>query len=116
MTTKHTIQNMKHKASLNQRGWKTLPNGNSIPLDKTLFYFWFGYIENSLEFLVKSDTIDSLKNTIQLYTRHNDTFTEGLNNEDISITIGKTAYTITMLQPDDSSLNGMDILTLSKVS
>lgn len=113
---KYDFKNMKDKATLNKRGWKTLPNGNSIPADEVLSTFWFGYVQNSLEYMVKTQLFDTLKDTLQIYTRHNEAFRTGLKNENYSVTIKGVTYTIALLQSDDTSLNGVDILTLSQVS
>ena len=113
---KYDFRNMKSKATLNKRGWKELPNGNSIPVDEVLSTFWFGYQVNSLEYQVKSETFDALKDTVTIYTRHNNDFKKALKNDEYSVTIDSVTYSITLLQTDSSSLNGVDVITLSTVS
>lgn len=113
---KYDFKNMKHEGTLNKQGWKELPNGNEVPYNEPVFSFWYGIQINTLEYLVKSQTIDKLKDAVTIYTRHNDAFKKALNNSDLTITIDSTDYTVIEIQSDNSSLNGCDVITMNKVS
>ncbi|GAJ27534.1 hypothetical protein JCM15457_2536 [Liquorilactobacillus sucicola DSM 21376 = JCM 15457] len=110
-----SLSELKYKATLNQKGWKELANGNSIPVNGPLFDFWYGKSKTNIQYQVKSNAFSELKGTYLIFTPHNPSFKDALSNTNYTVTMDGQTYNIAYLDIDDS-INGMDQICLKLVS